>query len=75
MTLAELKINRKGRVMRLRMDRLSELHEILAMGVVPGVEIILRQKFPSFIFQIGQSRFAIDRELAEDIEVGYCEDN
>lgn len=74
-TLAKMKPNIKARVVNLKMERPSELHEIIAMGVLPGAEIVLVQKFPSYVFRIGQSRFAIDRELAEDIEVKYQDGN
>jgi DtxR family transcriptional regulator, Mn-dependent transcriptional regulator len=39
------------------------------MSVLPGLSITLLQTFPSYVFQIGQSQFAIDKELAESIYI------
>lgn len=30
---------------------------------------VLKRKFPSYVLQIGQSQFAIDQQLAEEIYV------
>jgi DtxR family transcriptional regulator, Mn-dependent transcriptional regulator len=39
------------------------------MGVLPGTSITLIQNFPSYVFQLGQSQFAIDKDLASAIYV------
>lgn len=57
-TIAYLATNDKGR-----------LHKLIAMGILPGLKIRMIQKFPSFVFQIGQSQFAIDQQMAEGIYV------
>jgi len=41
----------------------------MAMGALPGISVTMIQKFPSYVFQIGQSQFAIDQEMAEGIYV------
>ena len=42
---------------------------MIAMGVLPNTRILLIQKFPSYVFQIGKSQFAIDKELAGNVYV------
>jgi len=36
---------------------------------------VLKRKFPSYVFQIGQSQFAIDQEMAEGIYVRLEKDS
>ena len=43
----------------------------MALGVLPGVDIRLLRRFPSFVFQIGYAQFAVDRELAQKIRVRW----
>lgn len=67
--LADLEVKEKARVAYLRTENRDILQKILAMGLLPKSEITLIQKFPSFVFQIGKSQFAVDRELASHIYV------
>ena len=46
-----------------RMDRL------VALGVVPGSEIRLHQRSPSFVIEVGETTLAIDPEIAREIYV------
>lgn len=69
MPLPELEINKKARVSYLHTKDRNALQKIIAIGALPNTEIILIQKFPSYILQIGKSQFAIDRELASQIYV------
>ncbi|RJR43187.1 MAG: hypothetical protein C4576_15165 [Desulfobacteraceae bacterium] len=57
-TIAYLSTNDEGR-----------LQKLMAMGALPGLRIAVIQKFPSYVFQLGHSQFAIDSELAEGIYV------
>jgi DtxR family transcriptional regulator, Mn-dependent transcriptional regulator len=43
--------------------------KLLAMGVLPGARITLIGRSPSFSFQVGYSQFAVDAEIAADINV------
>ena len=62
-TIAYLATNDKGR-----------LHKLMAMGALPGLQVTMVQKFPSYVFQIGQSQFAIDQQMAEGIYVRLGKD-
>ncbi len=66
-SLDNLKVNQKGKVAYIHTKDSKKLQKLMAMGVLPGMAINLIQKFPSHVFQIGQSQFAIDKELAETI--------
>ncbi|MEF3255685.1 MAG: ferrous iron transport protein A [Deferribacterales bacterium] len=45
------------------------LNKISAMGILPGTEVILLQKKPMLVFQVYNSRFAIDDYLGGMINV------
>jgi DtxR family Mn-dependent transcriptional regulator len=46
-----------------RMDRLA------ALGVIPGSEIRLHQRSPSFVIEVGETTLALDPEIAREIYV------
>lgn len=68
-SLANVKVNQKGNVASIHTHDYKKLQKCMAMNILPGMEITLIQNFPSYVFQIGQSQFAIDKELAESIFV------
>ena len=39
------------------------------LGLLPGSKIHLIQKFPIFVFQLGNTQLAVDKELANEIYV------
>jgi len=45
------------------------LHKLLSLGLIPGVKIILHQKFPSFIIKVNETQIAVDEEVANLIYV------
>jgi Fe2+ transport system protein FeoA len=69
LSLSSFRVNTRATVVSLNAPDRFRLKKILAMGITPGVEIILLRKFPSFVFQIGHSCFSVDRELAGSILV------
>lgn len=43
------------------------IKKLSAMGIYPGVSIVLEQRFPSYIVKVGRSRAAFDRHIARCI--------
>jgi DtxR family Mn-dependent transcriptional regulator len=41
----------------------------MSMGVLPGNTLSLSRSYPSYIFKVGNSEFAVDEELAREIFV------
>lgn len=37
------------------------LRKLMALGVMPGVEVVLEQRFPSYILKVGRTRAALDQ--------------
>jgi DtxR family Mn-dependent transcriptional regulator len=68
-SLSGMKKNQKGRVAYLHTKDPKKLDKLVAMGILPGLSIALIQPFPSFVFQVGQSQFAVDKDLADCIMV------
>ena len=68
-SLDNLEVNQKGKIAYIHTKDHKKLQKLMAMGILPGIAINLIQKFPSYVFQIGQSQFAIDKELASAIYV------
>lgn len=59
----------RGRVACLRTGNSQRLEKLLTLGILPGVEVEMLQRFPSFVFRIGHSQMAVDREMAEGIQI------
>lgn len=67
--LTELELNKKVKIAYLQTKDRDTLQKIIAMGALPNSEVILIQKFPSYVFKIGRSQFAVDKELASCVYV------
>ncbi len=67
--LKDLEVKDRGTIAYLATNDKERLHKLMAMGTLPGLPITMIQKFPSYVFQIGQSQFAIDQEMAEGIYI------
>lgn len=67
--LADMKNGQEGHVCYLHTPDTSRAQMLISMGLVPGIGVKLLTTFPSYLFQMGDSRFAIDKELAREIYV------
>lgn len=67
--LCELSPGDKGRVAYLHTGDSQRLQKLLTFGILPGVAVEMVQRFPSFVFRIGHSQMAVDRDMAEGIHV------
>ncbi|MBF0329219.1 MAG: metal-dependent transcriptional regulator [Nitrospirae bacterium] len=67
--LTELNPKEDGEIAFIQTKDSKIMHKLMSMGVLPGNQIYLVQNFPSYIFRIGYSEFAIDSEMADKIYV------
>ncbi|MEW5758901.1 MAG: metal-dependent transcriptional regulator [Candidatus Omnitrophota bacterium] len=67
--LADLRKNEEGKIAYLHTKDPLVMQKLMSLGVLPGLEIKVMQHFPSCVFKIGHSQFAIDKELALSIYV------
>jgi len=67
--LTELKPNEEGEIAYIQTEDNKKMQKLMAMGVLPGNRIRLLQSFPSYVFTVGYSEFAIDTNMAREIFV------
>lgn len=67
--LTEFKSGQEGEIAYIQTEDNKKMQKLMAMGVLPGNRIKLVQSFPSYIFRVGFSEFAIDAALAREIFV------
>jgi len=67
--LTELKSGEEGEIAYLLSGDDKKMQKLMALGVLPGNRISLLQTFPSYIFRVGFSEFAIDTAMAREIIV------
>ena len=69
MPLSQMRKGQRGKIAYIHTNDEKMLKKIMAMGALPGLSITLAQRFPSYVFQIGQSQFAVDKSVADQIQV------
>lgn len=67
--LTEFKSGQEGEIAYIQTEDNKKMQKLMAMGVLPGNKIVLAQSYPSYIFRVGYSEFAIDTNLAKEIFV------
>lgn len=67
--LTEFKSGQEGEIAYIQTEDNKKMQKLMAMGVLPGNKIVLVQAYPSYIFRVGFSEFAIDTNLAREIFV------
>lgn len=67
--LTELKAGESGEIAYLAATDVSKMQKLMSMGVLPGNVLQLIRCYPTFIFKVGHSEFAVDSELAREIFV------
>jgi DtxR family transcriptional regulator, Mn-dependent transcriptional regulator len=71
--LSQLSEGQKGKVAYIAARKRDQLQKLTAMGVLPGASLSALQTSPAFVFQAGQTQFAVDREIADAIYVRLSE--
>ena len=67
--LLETEVGDIGTVSYIKTADAKKLQKIMNLGLLPGSKIQLIQKFPIFVFQLGNTQLAVDKELANEIYV------
>ncbi|MDO8715546.1 MAG: metal-dependent transcriptional regulator [Dehalococcoidales bacterium] len=71
--LSQLTPGQVGKVAYIHTNEPGQLQKLTAMGILPGAPVRLLQDFPSYVFQIRQTQFAVDKEIADSIYVRLVE--
>jgi DtxR family Mn-dependent transcriptional regulator len=69
MPLSELKSGDKAKVSYIVTKYHGRLDRLSSMGLLPGVQIRLHQRQPSYVIQMGETQIAFDSAIARDIYV------
>lgn len=67
--LSTVKIGQPQTVVCLQTQDDATLHKLMAFGILPGSDLVLEQRFPSYIIMVGRTRTALDKETAQSIFV------
>jgi len=67
--ITQLEIGKKARVAYINTRSNSRMHQLIQLGINPGVEIRIHQKYPVLVIRINHTQIALDEEVAKDILV------
>ena len=67
--VSDMKKGQKGKIVYVLTKKDANLQKLMAMGVLPGQSIEIIQTYPSYVFQVGQTQVAVDKEIAGSIFV------
>ncbi|MDR4509254.1 MAG: metal-dependent transcriptional regulator [Candidatus Brocadiaceae bacterium] len=69
MPLSELRSGDEAKVSYIVTKYHGRLDRLSSMGLLPGIQIHLHQRQPTFVIQMGETQIALDNEVARDIYV------
>lgn len=69
LTVKDLRPGELGEVLGLAGDSPARRNNLAVFGLIPGSEVRLVQRYPSFVLRVGETVLALDREVAGDIVV------
>lgn len=68
-SLADAPLNRAAKIAYLHTEDPQKLQKLMAMGVLPGKEVRVLNHYPSYVFEVGHSQYAVDQQMAQGIFV------
>jgi len=68
-SLSDLQPGERGTVSCLQHPGDQAAWKLAAMGVLPGAELRVIQRYPAYVFRIGHAEFAIDEAMAGHVRV------
>ncbi|MCR4431248.1 MAG: ferrous iron transport protein A [Tepidanaerobacteraceae bacterium] len=68
-SLVELEVGEKAIIAGIEAKDKKKMSKLLALGVLPGMKVKLLQKFPSFVFKVGNTKIAADESISRNIMV------
>lgn len=67
--MSNLRQGESGAIAYVHTGDSEKLKKLMALGILPGESITLQRRYPSFVFTVGRSRYAVDEGMAEAIYV------
>ena len=67
--LTGLAVGQRGTVQRLAARDPADLRKLLALGLLPGVELEVERRWPAVVLRLDYASVALDSDLAEAVLV------
>lgn len=67
--LSQMQPGERGRIVALEYPADEPPERLLVLGLLPGEELVLEQRFPGFLIRFGCTRLAVNRKVADMIRV------
>jgi len=67
--LSAIKPGKKVKIVYISTKSHTSLDRLTGIGVIPGLELTIHQKFPSMILQYGETQLALDNDIAKNVFV------
>ena len=67
--LSTIKAGKTVKVVYISTKSHTSLDRLTGIGVIPGLELTIHQKFPSMILQYGETQLALDNDIAKNVFV------
>jgi len=67
--LADLSPGQGGRIAYILSSQSNEVQKLVSIGILPGTSVQLIQRYPSYVFKVGNTQYAVDKEIASQIYV------
>jgi DtxR family Mn-dependent transcriptional regulator len=67
--VAKLKPGEVGKIVYVLTHKHPQLHKLMSLGIVPGVNLSVHQVSPSFVIQVEETQVALEEEIAREIYV------
>jgi len=68
-SVRQLELNTPARITFITPGFHQRFQRLTSLGVTPGTPLELKQRYPSFVIQLGETEIAIDKEIADEIFV------
>lgn len=67
--MSNLRQGESGAIAYVHTGDSERLKKLMALGILPGESVTLQRRYPSFVFTVGRSRYAVDEGMAAAIYV------
>lgn len=67
--LADLNPGQGGKIAYVQSRQSQEIQKLMSIGILPGTPIHLIRRFPSYVFEVGNTQYAVDKDIANEIYV------
>lgn len=67
--LSDLNPGQVGTIAYVLSRQSEEIQKLMAIGILPGTSISLIRRYPTYVFEVGNTQYAVDRNIANEIYV------